>query len=82
MLEDIDKPAQVMVVAEKIRKAIARHFEPLGRAQKVTASIGASIYPTHGKSTANLISAADNAMYKAKAKGNSCVLFKLAKSVS
>lgn len=79
LLEDISGLEDAARVAEKIRKAIARPYESLPKKMKVTASIGISLFPKHGKNSATLLSAADRAMYKAKAKGNSVVAFSLPK---
>lgn len=75
LLEDVSKPTDAMKVTEKIRKAISKKVDFLAKGDGVTASIGAAFYPTDGKSVAAVLSAADHAMYEAKKKGNSSVLF-------
>lgn len=52
--------------AERIRRRLAREVFEGG---KVTVSIGAAEYPTHGASPMELIGAADTALYDAKAAG-------------
>lgn len=57
--------------AERIRARLAREvFE----GDRVTCSIGAAEYPTHGETAAPLIAAADAALYEAKAKGRDRVV--------
>ncbi|CAN5705803.1 hypothetical protein BH23CHL2_BH23CHL2_13150 [soil metagenome] len=41
-----------------------------GETTRLTASVGVAIYPDHGRSTRDVLSAADNAMYVAKREGD------------
>lgn len=79
MLEDMDSIDDALQVAEKIRKAVVKPYESLPKRGGVSVSIGISFFPKHGKNSATLLRAADNAMYKAKLKGNSIVTFNLVK---
>ncbi len=66
--------ANAMIVAEKLRKAVAESEFP-GVPRQVTLSIGAAEFPTNGVSRDELIKSADNALYSAKQAGrNRCVL--------
>ena len=59
-------------LASNILKAISS-IESVAGCQltgKVGASVGISIYPDHGENVDNLLSTADDAMYRAKASGN------------
>jgi diguanylate cyclase (GGDEF)-like protein len=61
--------------AEQIRAAveslvIRHHSETL---RPVTISLGISVYPEHGRSPADLMRAADRALYEAKRGGRNCV---------
>jgi diguanylate cyclase (GGDEF)-like protein len=54
------------VVAERIRARVAAEEFGSGR---MTVSVGAAEYPTHGETPEELIESADTAMYRAKAAG-------------
>jgi diguanylate cyclase (GGDEF)-like protein len=60
-----------VVVAEKVRRAIAQapFVSDGGAPVSVTVSIGAATYPDDGDGSADLVAAADSAMYRAKAAG-------------
>jgi diguanylate cyclase (GGDEF)-like protein len=62
--------------AEALREGIKAQplDEPTGLYPTTTMSIGVAIYPEHGASAAQLILAADSAMYLAKAKGRDRVV--------
>ncbi|MDO5181879.1 diguanylate cyclase [Legionella pneumophila] len=77
LLYDIDAQAAKMK-AENLRSAISNlqvkyEAQPVGQ---ITASIGISVYPDDAKSPAEVIEAADKALYQAKNKGrNKVILF-------
>lgn len=56
-------------VAEKILSEIKKPFAIAKQALRVGASVGVSVFPTHGQSAEDLIRQADDAMYAAKRKG-------------
>lgn len=62
-------------VAQRIRSKLAEHRFSGGRRLKLqlTASFGIAVFPQHASSPQQLISAADSAMYEAKAAGKNCV---------
>ena len=64
-----------MRVAEAITNALAQPFVIGGGKFHVSASIGAAIYPTHGRTFSDLSRAADEAMYHAKQTGGGVRLF-------
>ena len=69
--EDAESEA---VVSEAGRKLVAIFDQPLlidGREVVVRASVGASLYPNHGSRAEDLLSAADAALFQAKALGRS-----------
>ncbi len=64
--------AQAGVVAEKVRGAVAATtFSELD--VRVTASLGVAVFPDHGTTEAELLRAADAAMYRAKGLGRNGV---------
>jgi diguanylate cyclase (GGDEF)-like protein len=69
-------PEAALFVAQKIRAKIDKGFDVFAHQAKVTASIGISLYPTHGMDAETLLKVADQAMYQAKEKGNACMIFK------
>ena len=64
-----------MRVGQAITDALAPPFMIGGGKFHVSASIGAAIYPTHGKTFSELSRAADEAMYHAKQTGGGVRLF-------
>ncbi|HJV62908.1 MAG TPA: EAL domain-containing protein, partial [Albitalea sp.] len=67
--ENLSKPADAGVVADKVLACCAEPFLIDGRELHVTASIGVSIYPEDGADGETLLKNADTAMYRAKDKG-------------
>jgi diguanylate cyclase (GGDEF)-like protein len=60
--------------AEQLRSAMAATRISHGALQiTVTASFGVATYPSHGRTTGELIAAADSALYSAKADGRNRV---------
>ena len=57
------------VVAMKILQALAAPFDLGGTPVHVSASIGAALYPLHGRDADGLVAHADRAMYAAKRAG-------------
>jgi diguanylate cyclase (GGDEF)-like protein/PAS domain S-box-containing protein len=79
LLEEIGDARQVEKVAGKILAAVVRPFHLLGQEFRVTASIGASIYPEDGQDEQTLMKSADIAMYQAKEEGRNAFRFYSAK---
>ncbi|RZI55891.1 MAG: diguanylate cyclase, partial [Pseudomonas sp.] len=69
ILSDIEHAAQCML------KAIAAPMTVDAHLSHVTASIGIAVSPSDGVEVGDLLSAADLAMYEAKAQGRNCVRF-------
>ena len=69
VLSQIEHGAQCML------KAIAAPITIDAQPTHVTASIGIAVYPSDGVDVGDLLSAADLAMYEAKAQGRNCVRF-------
>jgi diguanylate cyclase (GGDEF)-like protein len=63
-----------MILAERVRTAVAGQPFPEVPSGKITCSIGVSTYPKNGKSVGELIDAADKALYAAKQAGKNRVM--------
>ncbi len=68
LLEELVQPAEATIIAERILRSLRRPFEIDGNELFVGASIGVSL-SADGLSPADLLSAADLAMYDAKRQG-------------
>ncbi|WP_438445626.1 putative bifunctional diguanylate cyclase/phosphodiesterase [Gorillibacterium sp. sgz5001074] len=70
LMTDITGVQDIRAFMERIHKAFAVPFEAGHHTLTVTTSIGASLYPEHGRTATDLMKNADSAMYKAKASGS------------
>jgi len=59
----------VAKLVSKVIQAVSQPYSIQGRSVSMTASVGVSIYPTHGKEVETLMKSADLAMYEAKRTG-------------
>lgn len=73
LLDGVDNRLHAWTVAEKIRHELSQTYYWKEQAVEMSASIGVAIYPEQGENAEQLITAADNAMYKAKNSGKNCV---------
>lgn len=65
---------QALAIAEEIRAAVeGHHFEISGTVVHPTISIGVSSIPQDGRQAAEVVRAADAALYRAKGAGRNCV---------
>lgn len=67
MLPGVDDAAMVDAVADKVRARLSEPHVIDGHEIRITASVGAALYPAHGASYERLMRHADAAMYLAKA---------------
>ncbi len=75
LMHDIKDLNNVQLMAEKIHFMLSQPYFIDEETVRISASIGAAIYPEHGKTTEEIIKNADRAMYIAKAdKTNSVVV--------
>jgi diguanylate cyclase (GGDEF)-like protein/PAS domain S-box-containing protein len=75
LIEDIQGPADVERVAEKVLAEIALPIELDGRDWFIGASIGISLFPKDGADLGTLLKNADTAMYRAKSEGRNRLSF-------
>jgi diguanylate cyclase (GGDEF)-like protein len=66
VLRHLTEDAEVSQVAHRLREALVRPIEIDGVSRFVGVSIGAALHGDHGQSPAELLRAADAAMYRAK----------------
>ncbi|PHV05632.1 diguanylate cyclase [Janthinobacterium sp. BJB412] len=64
-----------LLVAEKIRRAIADCVEIEGQSYQSSGSIGVTLLPQRGQTAQDLLREADTAMYRAKADGRNGIAF-------
>lgn len=69
LITDIDNPALISMIAEKVLKAVDTTSVVAGQSVKSTASMGIAMYPTDGHTPEDLLKHADSAMYYAKNDG-------------
>lgn len=69
ILQDIEKPGDINIVARKVISALTSPFNLKGNEINISGSIGASLYPDDTKNIDELIKNADTAMYRAKDRG-------------
>ena len=68
----LDNPAnvdEVARIAQRIVDAVTAPIQLAGQTLAVGASVGVALHPAHGQTPAELIQAADRAMYAAKQGG-------------
>jgi diguanylate cyclase (GGDEF)-like protein/PAS domain S-box-containing protein len=75
VLEEVQDPAPVETVANKLLAETVRPYSLPGAQASVTASIGISIFPDDAADAAALMKHADIAMYAAKQAGKNCCRF-------
>ncbi|MBF0612430.1 MAG: diguanylate cyclase, partial [Magnetococcales bacterium] len=69
VMENLQGNGDVILVAEKVLKDVARPVHLQEREVYVSASIGIALYPDDGNTAAELLQFADAAMYQAKGEG-------------
>jgi GGDEF domain-containing protein len=69
-------PEAALARAELLRAKVENELQInyQGQALKLTISLGAAIYPTHGETPDQILKAADTALYKAKESGRNRAL--------
>lgn len=69
IIDDAKSLSEIEAVAAKVCGLCDEPFITSGESRQLSVSVGVSFYPENGDSVDTLISAADHAMYRAKAKG-------------
>ncbi|MEZ4279639.1 MAG: EAL domain-containing protein [Myxococcota bacterium] len=72
-IQDVEHEDTIQKVAESIRREIEKPYHLDGHECWISASIGISIFPSHGEQAEQLIQNADTAMYQAKGSGKNRV---------
>jgi diguanylate cyclase (GGDEF)-like protein len=67
------EPQAVEALAQRVAACAREQFQYMGHELSVSASIGISMFPAHGAGTAQLLHAADAAMYASKRNGRNRV---------
>ncbi|PLX60096.1 putative bifunctional diguanylate cyclase/phosphodiesterase [Sedimenticola selenatireducens] len=75
LLEDIGKPENAGIAAQKLAAVFAEPFQLEQQAIRITASLGICICPQDGNDSATLLRNADSAMYRAKEEGRNTYQF-------
>ncbi|MET0379952.1 MAG: diguanylate cyclase, partial [Spongiibacteraceae bacterium] len=75
ILQEIRRAEEVAITAEKILDTLGASINLAGASLSISASIGISIFPNDGSYGADLIRAADTAMYSAKDRGRRRFVF-------
>lgn len=74
-VENIIKPEDAAAIAQKILSELSEPIREDGQQITITASIGISIFPTHGEDEVSLLKKADAAMYQVKKTSKNNFLF-------
>jgi diguanylate cyclase (GGDEF)-like protein len=69
VLSELDQLADATRLAAKLNRLISMPIPVAGTQANISTSIGISLYPANGKSSAELMGKADDAVYQAKAAG-------------
>jgi len=69
VLRELSHADSVAKLASKVIQAVSQPYSIQGRDVSMTASVGVSIYPTHGEEGETLMKSADLALYEAKRTG-------------
>lgn len=72
LLRGVDGREKVVLVANDISESLSGVYDLDGNDCYTSASIGISLFPSHGDSVDELLKTADIAMYSAKSKGKGC----------
>lgn len=73
ILEGLEAPEVAAQLAQKLVAVLAEPFKVQQQHLNVTSSIGVAVYTMHGKDSATLLRAADQAMYRSKESGGNRV---------
>ncbi len=77
ILDDVSSHETVRLIANKLVEAVSAPYSHVGEKHQVTMSMGVALYPDDSINRDVLITAADNAMYRAKNSGKNRYCFHL-----
>lgn len=66
LVDSLDDEKQCLILVDRLKKRLEKPFEIEGKNFNIGASVGISYFPEHSKNYEELITFADEAMYKAK----------------
>lgn len=69
VLPGLDSTAAVDVLASRLLQAVRAPVRMDGQVESPTVSVGAALYPQHGRALSDLLTVADRALYDSKARG-------------
>jgi len=75
ILDDVKTRETIELISNKLVGAIAEPYAHIDTGHAVTMSMGIALYPEDSENRDVLITAADNAMYRAKNSGKNCYCF-------
>jgi len=75
LLTELKNRSRIMEVMQRVLEVARRPMDIDGRHIALSASAGVAIYPEHGGEEHRLLGHADEAMYRAKARGKNQVCF-------
>ncbi|MDX8388029.1 MAG: sensor domain-containing diguanylate cyclase [Ghiorsea sp.] len=75
ILSDIQSKSDIRIVAEKLIASISETYPHIQHTQAVTMSMGIAMYPKDSQQSDELVTLADDAMYKAKKAGKNRLCF-------
>ena len=75
LLDEVESIQMIEMMAERICDALIHELDRENYSQRLSASIGISIFPEDGSNGQELLKAADQAMYQAKGKGKATYQF-------
>ncbi|MFO1219278.1 MAG: EAL domain-containing protein [Burkholderiaceae bacterium] len=75
LVEDIDDPADLRALGQRLLQSIGEPLTLQDRRFQISGSVGISLYPNDGDDAQTLLKNADAAMYLAKSKGRNNVQF-------
>jgi diguanylate cyclase (GGDEF)-like protein len=74
LMEDLQQAEDAHVLTQRVVEALCEPLVLGEKSVRMSASVGLAIFPVHAHTAAELIQAADRAMYEAKVQGRNCTV--------